>query len=872
VSQTLVVLCAVHVVVAAVIASWSYRRRNSVRAASAFAALIAAEGLWSLGHLGETLSTTLDGKVAFDALQNLPPAVIGVSSLWLAYEYVGVRRGRTVLYVVGVLSGVCALVLASGAVHLHHHAHEELVGSPAVLVYEFGFWDFALCALALGGSAVAAIIVLRRFVGENAMYAAQSAALSIALALPAVGTMFVMSMNLTIDGDRDVTPITFTSGAVIAAWGLRRRLFDVAPIARDAVLARLPDPVMVFDRDLRLVDANPAAVTLIGEPVPELLARAPEDVLRRFPALVALLRGEADNEVEIAADDRWYAAVSTPIADGRGRPIGHALMLREVTARKRVNAQLEASVEARTAELVVSEKRFRALFDEIVSLVGLLDRDGRVLAVNRAAFEMVGMREDALRGMPFWDTPWWTHDPAVQAQIRDAIARAAEGEAVRLQTYHVDRDGKRHEIDFSLTPVRDARGEVVELIPEGRDVTALHEERARAERLTEQLRQGQKLESVGRLAGGIAHDFNNLLTVIRVNTDELREGQAAGSAGLTSVNEIGEAADAAAQITRQLLTFSRNQPAALRPVTMNHALAPSRRLLGRLLRADVELRFDIGPELWVRADPTQLQQVVMNLALNAQDAMPDGGRLVIAIDDVVLDELAAGEIVGARPGRHVRLTVADTGTGMDEVTRARLFEPFYTTKPEGKGTGLGLAVVYGAVYQAGGAIDVTSRPGDGTTFALYFPRVDAPQAAEPAPAPVHAPEITATRTIVLVEDQEALRQAISRHLKRCGYTLHVFGSPEELRARATALDPPPDLLLSDVVLPGMNGVELARAVAPLWPGVRVLFMSGYTADVSVSAMQSVTEDMLISKPFRPADLVERIEQSLRSAPAWEHAS
>ena len=861
-------LCAANVVVAAIIAAWSYRRRRSVRAASAFATLTAFEGLWSLGHLFETLSTTLDGKLEFDALQNVPTAALAVTSLWLAYEYVGVRRGRTAMVIVGALSGACGLVLASAAVHLYHHTNVRLVGEPAMLVYDFGIWDVALDALVLGSAVVAAIIVLRRFVGENAMYAAQTAALSLALALPAMGTMFVMGMNVTIDGDRDITPVTFTAAALIAAWGLRHRLFDLAPIARDAVLARLRDPVMVVDRDLRLVDVNPAAATLIGEPVSELLGRLPDDVLRRFPALVALLGRETDDEVELADDDRWYAAVATRVEDDRRRPIGRALMLREITARKRLNVELEASVEARTAELAVSEKRFRAMFDEIVSLVGLLDREGRVRAANRAALEMVGMHEDALRGLPFWDTPWCNHDPAVQAQIRDAIARAAAGESVRLQTHHVDRAGKRHEIDFSLTPVRDARGEVVELIPEGRDVTALHEERARAERLSEQLRQGQKLESIGRLAGGVAHDFNNLLTVIRINTEELRDAQAPGSAGFVSASEIGEAADAAAQITRQLLTFSRSQPTAVRPITMSEALAPSQRLLGRLLRADVALRFDIGRELWVRADPTQLQQVVMNLALNAQDAMPNGGRLIITIDSVMLDETATAELAGARPGRHVRLTVADTGTGMDAVTRERLFEPFYTTKAEGKGTGLGLAVVYGAVHQSGGTIAVTSRPGEGTTFVLYFPQVDAPNASATAPTSERA-KIAATRTIVLVEDQEAVRQVLSRHLKRCGYHLHVFSSPGELRARAGALDPRPDLLLSDVVLPGMNGVELARAVVPLWPGVRVLFMSGYTADVSVTAMQSVTEDTLISKPFRPAELVERIERVLASAPAWE---
>ncbi len=857
----MVVLCVVHVVVAAATAIWSYRRRGTVPAARAFAALIAVEGLWSLGHLGETLAQTLDGKIAWNAMQELPFAAVGVCSMWLGYDYVGVRRRRVVLVVFAVVAGLCAVVLTSTALHLHTYANARLIGSPPMLTYDFGALESIVTLFTLGATLVASALVLRRFVGGLGVFAAQGAALTMALALPVLSTLFAMSLGITVDGDRDVTPITFILAALIAAWGLRKRLFDVAPIARDAVLARLPDPVLVFDRDLRAIDANPAATALLGPAI----GLSADELLAKFPVLVALLRGTSGEEVEVKFDGtRWFAAVATTLSDSSGLRLGRTLMLRDVTLRKQVNDELESSVELRTAELAASEGRFRALFDEVVGLVGLLDRDGRVLATNRAARAMIGDRD--VRGMAFWDTPWWTHDPATQAQIRDGVTRAAGGESVRFMTHHVDGDGRRREIDFSLTPVFDATGKVVEMIPEGRDVTALYEERARAERLTAQLRQSQKLESIGRLAGGIAHDFNNLLTVIRGNAEELGDTTPSGSTGAEAVGQIIEASDAAAQITRQLLTFSRNQAVVLRPLLLGEALESTRRMLGRLLRKDIELRYELAPALWVLADPTQLQQAVLNLALNAQDAMPDGGRLDIVADATVLDAATADAIAGAKPGMCVRLTIVDTGSGIDEATRARLFEPFFTTKPEGKGTGLGLSVVHGAVYQAGGAIDVASVLGRGTTFSLYFPRVE-PASAEPVAAPL-IPVTPAARTIALVEDQDALRAMICRHLQRCGYRLHAFGSAAELLARAAELEPRPDLLLTDVVMPGMNGVELARKVAPLWPGTRVLFMSGYAVDVAISAMSSITDEMLISKPFRPSELTSRIERVFSTAPAW----
>jgi signal transduction histidine kinase/CheY-like chemotaxis protein len=396
---------------------------------------------------------------------------------------------------------------------------------------------------------------------------------------------------------------------------------------------------------------------------------------------------------------------------------------------------------------------------------------------------------------------------------------------------------------------------VAALVVNARDVT---EQR----RLEEQFQQSQKLESIGRLAGGVAHDFNNILTVILSCAEQLEGDAVAGSASPEDVRELRSAADRARDLTRQLLAFARRQVIAPVVLDANALLRDSQKLLARVLGEDVDLQVELAPDLWaIRCDPAQLEQVVLNLAVNARDAMPRGGKLTIETANVVLDEGYARERSQVVPGPHVMIAVSDSGEGMTDEARAHVFEPFFTTKPPGQGTGLGLATVYGIVRQSGGHVWVYSERGRGTTFKLYFPRTDGTpeRRAEPPRAAVQP---GGEETVLVVEDDAAVREVTVRALRAGGYrVLEAPGGDAALALAATAR-PPVRLLVTDVVMPGMSGRQVAEALQARVPGLRVLFVSGYTQNTIVhhGVLDSGIE--FLSKPFTPAALLARVRQVL----------
>ena len=382
-------------------------------------------------------------------------------------------------------------------------------------------------------------------------------------------------------------------------------------------------------------------------------------------------------------------------------------------------------------------------------------------------------------------------------------------------------------------------------------------------RTSEQLRQSQKLEAVGRLAGGIAHDFNNLLTAITGHC-ELLLGQVEQDGALwDGLNQINQAGNRAAALTRQLLAFSRKQILQPKILDLNEVVEGMDRLLRRLIGADIELHTHCATDLGrVEADPSQLEQVIMNLAVNARDAMPDGGKLTLETENVVLDSATAAGLLEVAPGPYVLLAVSDTGTGMDDETLSHMFEPFFTTKEPGKGTGLGLAMVFGVVKQSGGHIAVDSEVGHGTTFKVYLPLV---QGDPPAPDRAEVELATANPsvgTILVVEDDELVRELVTTVLENAGY--RVFGAPEPLRALELLQDPTTevDLLLTDLVMPTMKGNQLYRRVQPEHPDLKVLFMSGYS-DQAISDNSAVEAGaQFIQKPFTPKALVRKVRELL----------
>jgi signal transduction histidine kinase/ActR/RegA family two-component response regulator len=429
----------------------------------------------------------------------------------------------------------------------------------------------------------------------------------------------------------------------------------------------------------------------------------------------------------------------------------------------------------------------------------------------------------------------------------------------------------RRELDF-VSPVSQTRGRLLAsygFVPP--DLVLLQTEDVTEQRQNEdQLRAAQRMDAIGRLAGGIAHDFNNLLTVVINHADFAMEEAGESAPVRTDLIEIRKAADRAADLTRQLLAFGRKQVLKPQVLDLSKIVGGMEEMLRRLLGEDVEVSVLLAPGLAkVMADPGQVEQVVMNLAVNARDAMPKGGKLTIETVCVELDEAYSSQHTQVKPGPHVMLSVTDTGCGMDETTCAQIFEPFFTTKRTGKGTGLGLATVYGIVQQSGGSIWVESEPGKGTTFEVYFPReLSANETAGRAP-PLTA-RVAGSETILVVEDEETVRNLARRILGRAGYTVLAAASGSEALLVCERHPGAVHLMLTDIVMPQMNGKDLAERLVKLYPTLRVVYMSGYTDDAIGRVLDPGTH--FIAKPFNAADLTRMVREVLDETPPDQPSS
>jgi PAS domain S-box-containing protein len=640
---------------------------------------------------------------------------------------------------------------------------------------------------------------------------------------------------------------------------------------------------------------------------------------------------------------------------------------------------------ARRGELVAAgDRRFRAIFDHTFQFIGLMNADGTLLEANRTALAFAGVEAEQVIGRSLWDTPWWTHSPPLQERLRAAVREAAAGQTVRFEATHPQREGGLAYVDFSLKPVRDERGAITLLIPEGRDIT----ERKRAEdalavtearyrtlidaapeaivvldvedgrfvdcnrhacelfgvsataiqalgpvdlsppvqpdgresaiaavdylaqtisganpvfawthcasdgrhipcevrlvrlpdprrllvrgsitditgrlQLEEQLRQAQKMEAIGQLAGGVAHDFNNLLTVIG-GYCELLLGKLSADDRLSShVRAIADAGARASAVTHRLLAFSRRAVLAPKVLNINTVATDAEHILRRLIGEDIHLRVVMGqPIRNVKVDPNHLSQVLMNLAVNSRDAMPKGGTLTIETGNLEPDGQFFQRHADARIGPYVRLVVSDTGIGMTPDIKARVFEPFYTSKGVGHGTGLGLAVAHGIVKQSGGQIDVESEPGVGTTFTIYLPAVDEAEAGT-GPAS-DSPAVRGQETILLVEDEESLRDLVVDAMEAKGFTVLSAANGREALQFVDAHRGPIDLLVTDVVMPHVDGRDLADQLRARLPGLKVLFMSGYMEDAMLRRGIFQAQEAFLQKPFALTSLGTKIRELL----------
>ena len=533
-----------------------------------------------------------------------------------------------------------------------------------------------------------------------------------------------------------------------------------------------------------------------------------------------------------------------------------------------LSRSLSYAVSRKRAELAQrrSDARFRAAVEGSLDAVGILSAvrgDGGDVAdfvvtdVNRNAERLLGRRRDEVVSRRLSDL--WPL-PSLRPFIERAAAVMRAHAPLEEELSIAFPEGSGRWIHHQIVPLDDGVAIAV------RDTTARHEAEADLHRREEQVRQSQKMEAIGRLAGGVAHDFNNLLTVIRGHGELVLRKLTGDHPMRRNLLEIGLAAERAGALTHQLLAFSRKQVLQPRILDLGEVVERMSTLLQRLIGEDVELvtrrRGDLGS---VRADPAQMEQVIINLAVNARDAMPRGGQLTLELANVELDATFAHRHAGMTPGPYVVFSVTDTGHGMDEDTKARIFEPFFTTKEAGKGTGLGLPTVYGVVKQSGGFIWVYSEPGHGTTFKIHLPRVDqAPERLSPRPGQAAAGQ--GTETVLLVEDEDALRALLREVLESLGYRVLDAGLGAEALRIAREHRGPIHVLLTDLVMPHMTGRELAARLSCLRPELKVLFMSGY--GVGAAPRQEIPSDAAyIEKPFTADAMGGAIRALLDSLPS-----
>ncbi|HXW17000.1 MAG TPA: PAS domain S-box protein, partial [Candidatus Acidoferrales bacterium] len=521
-----------------------------------------------------------------------------------------------------------------------------------------------------------------------------------------------------------------------------------------------------------------------------------------------------------------------------------------------VGGQIALAIQRKRNEAALreGEARLRVLVEQLPAILWTVDDNLRFTSALGAGLTHAGIGAEQIVGKTmtaFFETLDANFLPITSHR------RAVLGES---STFHMEwRNGS---YACHVEPLRDAAGNCVGAIGMALDVTD-------RKKLEEQLRQAQKMEAVGRLAGGIAHDFNNLLMVIQGHAELLTDRLKPGESLHRNAEQIQEAAQRATSLTRQLLAFSRKQMLAPVVIDVQSVVSDMEKILRRLIGEDIELMSVSAPHLWrVKADRSQIEQVIMNLAVNARDAMPRGGKLTIETANAELDSSYSRAPMILTPGRYVMLSVTDTGCGMDAETQAHIFEPFYTTKEKGKGTGLGLATVYGIVKQSGGYVWVYSEAGKGAAFKIYLPAVEEHATASgdrPAAATVSLPR--GTETVLLVEDEEGVRDLTKEYLELCGYKVLVADCGARAVEIVSNYTGAIDLMMTDIVMPGLSGSELAQRISSLRPNVRVIYMSGYTDHAVIHHGISTSNVILLQKPFTMGALAHKLREALDAKPA-----
>jgi len=656
----------------------------------------------------------------------------------------------------------------------------------------------------------------------------------------------------------------------------REKRRDPAKIMTEALLSPIvfeavPDAMVAVNQDGVIIQANSQTERLfgytqgelVGQPVEVLVPVAQRDLhhrhrerfrqqpeMRRMGAQLDLYGRRKDGSefpVEISL---------SPVPTDAGMLVLSAI--RDISYRKLIEEQLQKANEELNAskdrQLLESENRLALIVDSSQDAIIGKTLDGTITHWNKGAEHIYGYTAEEVIGKSIsilapQDRP---------DEIPGILEKLQQGHGIEyFETVRVTKTGQRLNVSISVSPIHDAKGNVVGASAIARDVTG-------QKRAEEQLRVSQKMEAVGRLAGGIAHDFNNILGIV-LSCCELLRSRISPNGAAQYIDNIQEAAKRGASLTRQLLTFSRRQ-VGLQPrlLDLNDSLKEVVKLLRPLMGDDVQIIVRHGAEAAVvESDPAQLDQIVLNIAVNARDAMPKGGKLILETSLQDFDVALAEQHPPMKPGKYVVMAISDNGIGMDQETLVRIFEPFFTTKGQGKGTGLGLATVYGIVKQSGGHIWVYSEVGRGTTFKIYLPAAEHKLAAAPSTQAETLPPKAHGKRVLLVEDDSLMRSLTRQMLEEHGYDVVDAEDGNSALGKLNSGNPPVDLVLTDVVMRGMSGPELAMELIRRFPTTKVVYMSGYTGELIAQSGDNVQGFAMLDKPFTRAALLRTIDAALR---------
>jgi two-component system cell cycle sensor histidine kinase/response regulator CckA len=907
-----VVLLITSAVVSAIPALFAWRHR-SAPGKTPFIFLMLAVTEWSLGYAFQLGSASLHSKIFWAQVKYLGIVIVPAAWLSFALQYTMREKGQKPRNLILLAIEPFITLLLVWTNHLHGliwssvAINTTISSSLRVATHGAWFWVHAVYSYSL--LFLGAIFIIQALIHSPHRYRGQISALLMGVLIPWVGNALYI-YKLSPIPNLDLTPFTFTLAGGALAWSLFRfRLLDILPAAHDAIIKSMSDGVIVLDAQDRIVDLNPAAQRIIGHTASEIIGQPAAESLSNWSDLFQQYNNPVEAHSEIAVDEsevkRYFDLRISPLNDRHGHLNGRLIVLRDITARKHAeealkNAydELEKRVRERTAELVITnehmkqevEERKRAedalqeslkligrikrewesTADSLPQLVCLLDERGCILRTNRTVEKWNIERVVNVKGRRvhelfhprcntpscylkiFWSLAWeeLTHGQSAECEAEDKVMKRYVRFQVQPIAPKIYREGEETD-SFAVITVYD----ITEQKQTEKEIAALEE----------QLRQAQKMEAIGRLAGGIAHDFNNLLTPIGGYAKLAMAMLSPNHPMYSDIQEIQKAAERAATLTRQLATFTRRQPLNPQVVNLNDILLNLDKMLRRLIGEHIKLVTLPAATLgFIKVDPSQFEQVLVNLAVNARDAMPDGGKLILETSNVTLDKYDALKHTGLIPGDYILLAVSDTGIGMTKEVKAHLFEPFFTTKEKGKGTGLGLSTCYGIIQQSGGYIWAYSEQGQGTTIKIYLPRVDEAPSTQPRrEKESYLPQ--GSETVLLVEDEPLVRKFAYRVLHEQGYTvLEAVNGDDALRVAQEYAGEEIHLLLTDVVMPQMGGKELADQLKLLRSNIKVLFTSGYTDNAIVHQGVMNPGFAFLEKPFSPADLVYKVREVLDS--------